>query len=157
MDNLIIDFETVKIELKSGKYRYLGSGSARSVYDLENGYVVKAAKNKGGLIQNQIENKIYRQETEKLFAEVLAMSDDFRLLVMKKAERVKSLNQVLAYYQVDKMEQLLQEVHFWEIINKYNLVRADLIRRSSWGMLEQVPVLIDYGYTRDGGLVLRKN
>ena len=55
MNSNEIDFEVIQRDLKHRMYQYIGSGSSRSVFDLANGYVVKAAINHGGLTQNQME------------------------------------------------------------------------------------------------------
>ena len=43
--NELIDFETMRLNIRKGYYPYLGAGSGRIVYDLGNGYVVKVSKN----------------------------------------------------------------------------------------------------------------
>ncbi|WP_310602086.1 hypothetical protein [Anaerosporobacter sp.] len=147
MDRDIIDFKQIRKDLNHDRYEYIGSGSSRSVYDLENGYVVKAALNYGGLSQNRLEHKIYMQEQAPLFAPILTISEDAMFLIMKKGERLSDLNQVLEYYQVSTMQQLIREDYFIKIRETYRLASGDLRRKSSWGMIDEVPVLVDYGYT----------
>ncbi|WP_455715897.1 hypothetical protein [Anaerosporobacter sp.] len=147
MDKYIIDFEVIKKELRHGTYIYIGSGSSRSVFDLNNGYVVKAAINRGGIYQNKVEYNVYNQEHTALFAPILTMSEDAMFLIMKKGEKLLSLSQVIQYYDVRDMRQLVERPYFVDIRRKYGLARGDLVRRSSWGIVDEVPVLIDYGYT----------
>lgn len=147
MDNIIVDFEVIQRDLNNRKYQFIGSGSSRRVYDLANGYVVKAAMNYGGITQNQMEYKVYNQEKTELFAPILAISDDSMLLIMKKGERLWSLNQVLQYYKYYNMRALVSNSYFMNIRRTYGLAGGDLIRKSSWGMIDEVPVLVDYGYT----------
>ena len=44
---MVIKFNEIKLNITRGYYRYIGSGSGRQVFDLENGYVIKMAKNRG--------------------------------------------------------------------------------------------------------------
>ena len=53
-----IDLPAIINDISNGAYPVLGSGSGRRVYDLRNGTVLKAAKNKKGYAQNQIESII---------------------------------------------------------------------------------------------------
>lgn len=147
MNDNIIDFEVIQKGLKNGMYQFIGSGSSRRVFDLDNGYVVKSALNYGGITQNQMEYKIYNQEKNEFFAPILAISDDTKFLIMKKGERLWSINQILQYYQVYNIRELVSNSYFIEIRRTYGLAAGDLVRKSSWGMIEQVPVLVDYGYT----------
>lgn len=147
MGNDIIDFEVIKSDLRHGKYRFIGSGSSRSVFDLANGYVVKSALNNGGITQNQVEYNVYNQEKTEYFAPILAISDDARLLIMKKGEHLWSTNQILQYYRVYNIRELVNNPYFMKIRETYGLAAGDLVRKSSWGIIDQVPVLVDYGYT----------
>ncbi len=147
MDKYMIDFEVIKKELRHGTYIYIGSGSSRSVFDLNNGYVVKAAINRGGLSQNKVEYNVYNQEHTALFAPILTMSEDAMFLIMKKGERLSSLNQVTQYYKVKDMRQLVERPYIVSLREKYGLARGDLVRKSSWGIIDEIPVLVDYGFT----------
>lgn len=147
MDKDSIDFEVIKKDLKHGAYKFIGSGSSRSVFDLGNGYVVKAAINRGGLYQNKVESYVYSQEHTDLFAPILTKSENSMFLIMKKGEKIWSLNQVLQYYEANDMRQLVERPYYVHIRQTYGLARGDLVRKSSWGIIDQVPVLIDYGYT----------
>lgn len=147
MNDNIIDFEVIQRGLKNGMYQFIGSGSSRSVFDLDNGYVVKSALNNGGITQNQVEYKVYNQEKTEFFAPILAISDNAMFLIMKKGEQLWSTDQILEYYQAYNMRELVSNSYFMKIRQTYGLAAGDLVRKSSWGMIEQVPVLVDYGYT----------
>lgn len=147
MNDNIIDFEVIQRGLKNDMYQFIGSGSSRRVFDLDNGYVVKSALNYGGITQNQMEYKIYNQENNEFFAPILSISDNARFLIMKKGERLWNITQILEYYQVYNMRELVSNSYFMMIRQTYGLAAGDLIRKSSWGMIDQVPVLVDYGYT----------
>ena len=144
-----MNFDLISNNLTDGRYRYIGSGSGRRVYDLENGYVIKAAKNQKGYAQNQMESKIYLDEQSEMFAPVTDVSIDFQMLIMQKGERLQSYHDLLNYYRVDNFNQLLRLPSFQYIMQRYHLVDADLKRMSSWGLIYGRPVLIDYGYTRE--------
>ena len=147
------DIEKIKWELRKGSFSYLGSGSSRRVYDMLNGYVLKVAKNKGGIEQNQVEYRIFQEEQSELFAPILFKSDDHRLLVMQKAERIWRMQYILEYYKVNSMQELVRQPYLLSICKKYDLAKGDLIRKSSWGTIQEVPLLIDYGYTVRSGRI----
>ncbi len=74
-------------------YRYIGVGSAREVYDLDNGFVIKIARNIRGIAQNKAEFLISNDDNSFLLAKVYFISDDYRYLIMKKANNIKSERQ----------------------------------------------------------------
>lgn len=130
-------------------YRYIGSGSGRRVFDLGNGYVVKVAKNIAGIAQNEVEYRISFLEDSNLLAEVIEVSGDFKFLVMKKADIVNNFSDVLRYFNVRNRDELIRLREIQNINRKYNLLLADLKRTSSWGMINGVPVIVDYGFTSE--------
>lgn len=144
-----MNFDIIKKNLTQGTYQYIGSGSGRRVYDMKNGYVVKAAKNLKGYAQNQMENEIYLHDNTGMFASVADISIDFQMLVMQKGERMQSYHDLLNYYRVNNFNQLLSLPSFQYIIKRYHLIDADLRRMSSWGLIYGKPVIIDYGFTSE--------
>lgn len=130
-------------------YRYIGSGSGRRVFDLGNGYVVKVAKNMAGIAQNEVEHRISFLEDSNLLAEVIEVSGDFKFLVMKKADIINNFSDVLRYFNVRNRDELIRLREIQNINRKYNLLLADLKRTSSWGMINGVPVIVDYGFTSE--------
>lgn len=144
-----IDFDLIHQNLRMRKYSLIGSGSGRIVYDLGNGYVVKVAKNRKGIIQNKSENQIYSMNDSEYFAKVLAISDNLRYLVMEKAERIGAFSMVLNNFQVRNNRELSRSKEFQQFTFKNNLLLGDLFRRSSWGMIKGKLVIIDYGFTRE--------
>lgn len=143
-----INFENISKNIRLRAYPKLGSGSGRVVYDLNNGYVVKAAKNGKGIEQNKAEQQISDMGDWKIFAKVVAYSDDYSLLVMEKARRIRSFKEVWSYYRVSNNRQLFSSDEFRPILVKNELLTADLCRLSSWGIINERPVIIDYGFTR---------
>ncbi len=144
-----IDFKSIKNNLNKNKYKLIGYGSGRHVFDLDNGYVVKVARNKRGLVQNKAEYQIASSNHSPVFAKIVAVSDDFECLIMEKAEKIKSFSFIFQYYHVRNYRELFRLEDFRDFTKKYNLLFGDLRRVSSWGMVKGKPVIIDFGFTRE--------
>jgi len=146
---MICVFDQIMFNIKRGYYRYIGSGSCREVFDLENGYVIKVAKNMAGIAQNKSEYIISSNDNSKLFAKVIQALNDFTLLIMQKADKIYDISYVWEYFNVTSKMELLKSKELQDIKRRYNLVLDDLDRESSWGMINGRPVIIDYGFTRE--------
>ena len=59
---MYIDIYHILYGIECGMYRYIGAGSAREVYDLDNGFVIKVARN----IKEQIEDEVQYPGTIKV-------------------------------------------------------------------------------------------
>lgn len=134
--------------IKLGNYRYIGSGSSSQVFDLNNGYVVKVAKNKAGIAQNITEYKISSFNDSLLFARVIQVSNDFTFLIMEKANKINDFSYIYRYFNVRNNMDLTNLSELQNIHKKYNLLWGDLLRESSWGIIDGRPVIIDYEYTK---------
>lgn len=146
---MAIDFKDIKINIEKKTYPLIGTGTGRNVYDLENGYVVKTARNRRGLAQNKAEHQIAASDHSHIFAKVIAVSEDQRYLIMEKAERINSLSEVWGYYHVRNNRELFRLKKFREAYSKNNLLLPDLGRKNSWGKVRGKPVIIDFGFTRE--------
>ena len=146
---MVIAFDQIVFNIKRGYYRYIGSGSGREVYDLENGYVIKVARNKAGISQNKAEYKISSNDKSNLFAKFVQASNDFILLVMQKADKVNNILYVWNYFDAKSKRELFNSKQLQDIKRNYNLLLGDLARKSSWGIINGRPVIIDYGFTRE--------
>ena len=146
---MIIDFNEIRSNLTQGYYRYIGSGSGRQVFDLGNGYVVKVAKNSAGIAQNKAEYKISFNDNSNLFAKIVQASNDFRLIIMKKANKLSDISYVWKYFNVTSKKELFNLKELQNIKRRYGLLLNDLDRVSSWGTINGRLVIIDYGFTRD--------
>ena len=146
---MVSEFNQIKLDIARGYYKYIGSGSGRQVFDLENGYVIKVAQNKAGIAQNKAEYKISFDDNSDLFAKVMKISNDFKLLIMQKADKIYNILSVWTYFHVTSKRELLNSKELQNIKRNYNLVLSDFDRTSSWGMINGRPVIIDYGFTRD--------
>ena len=129
-------------------YRYIGSGSGRKVFDLGNGYVIKVAKNIAGIAQNKVEYQISFNNNSNLFARVIEVSGDFKFLIMKKADIINDFSYVLEYFNVSNSQEFIRLKGLQTIRWKYNLLLSDLCKKSSWGIIDGIPVIIDYGFTK---------
>lgn len=141
------NFKDIIENLKAGEYKLIGSGSSRKVYDLNDGTIIKVAKDIRGIYQNQTENEIYLSRKSNFFAEISAISEDNTCLIMSKARKIKNIQTVYRYYKVRNFKGLSMRDHLNEDINNNKLGKGDLTRASSWGFVGDVPVLIDYGLT----------
>ena len=141
-------FMRIASKIKRGVYRYIGKGSGRIVYDMGNGLVVKEAKNLKGFAQNMEEYWIALNDDSGLFARVYEVSDDYRFLIMDKAEQIRDISLVWDYFKVGSNTELFQNLTLRSIADKYNLLIGDLGRVVNWGKKDGRPVIIDYGFTR---------
>ena len=146
---MVIAFNEIKFNIARGYYKYIGSGSGRQVFDLGNGYVIKVAKNKAGIAQNKAEYKISSDDYSNLFAKVIKASNDFKLLIMQKADNIYNISYVWKYFNVTSKRELFNSKELQNIKRRYNLLLGDFARESSWGMINGRPVIIDYGFTRE--------
>ena len=146
---MISRFNQIMFDIRRGYYKYIGSGSSRDVFDLENGYVIKVAKNRAGIAQNKAEYKISDNDNSDLLAKVVQVSNDFGLLIMEKSDTIYNISYVLKYFNVRDKRELLNSKELQKIKRNYNLVLGDFERKSNWGMINGRPVIIDYGFTRE--------
>lgn len=142
-------FRRVSYNLARGRYRYIGKGSGRIVYDLGNGKVVKSAKNMKGIAQNIEEYRIALADDSGMFARVYDISGDYRYLIMDKANGVRDISQIWSFFHVKNNNELYQLRILQEISFRYDLLIRDLGRAVNWGLINGRPVIIDYGFTRD--------
>ncbi len=142
------DYKNIILNIKSGKHHRLGIGSSRIVYDLNDGLVVKIAKNIRGISQNEAEYKTYSVHKSSLFAEIIAVSEDYHFLIMPRAKKIKNISTVLKYYNVNSIKSLFnKDKLIISDIHDNDLSKNDLYRASSWGFINNVPLIIDYGLT----------
>ena len=146
--NEVIDFDIIILNIRKGNYRYIGSGSGRRVFDLGNGYVVKVAKNKRGIAQNEAEHHISSSDHSNIFAKTIKVSADFRMLIMEKAVRIKDFSEVRKYFNVNSNRELFELEVIQSVFTNHNLLLNDLYRIVNWGMVNDHPVIIDYGFTQ---------
>lgn len=153
--------------------KHLSSGSSRIVYLTDDGTIIKLAKNEKGLAQNRVEsnpkmkskflNKAIKSARnnawmecphlkkikEKQFKDMTGI--DFKLF----SNAIEyGLKDVAGTYR-DKpssFDEVKDSEIYKELIKvgkKFKLMPGDMARISSWGVLDNHPVLIDAGLTRE--------
>lgn len=147
------DIQTIQTKLNTHQYQRLGVGSGRKVYLLDEDYVIKAAYNRKGYAQNQVEAYISETDDSALFAKIFFCDPDYRYLIMERAERIRNFSIIYEYFHVRNTRELFSLPELKDLILKYNLLTSDLCRPVNWGFIDSRPVIIDYGFTR---LVKRK-
>lgn len=127
-------------------YQYLGEGSARMVFALDNDLVVKIPKNDFGLYQNKIENYIY-ENVENRFVKYLCPIINFEpeLLVAKRALPINVDKEYLSSLRIFCGKNIVFYQDILDLCKKYYLSKDDIRATSSWGILDGHKVLIDYG------------
>lgn len=162
--NFSINYEEICVNIAQGrfeyrgeKFEYIGEGASRRVFKCC-GLAFKLAKNGFGLKQNEAEVDIFtkiEKDLEDLICPIEWFSDDYKVVVSKLAEPLFNshgwrqdtsdyiyegrYNRKVGYEKLGGRLSVLE--------NKYELANRDIVKVSSWGMLDGVPVLIDYGYT----------
>lgn len=153
--------------------KHLSSGSSRLVYLTNDDTIVKLAKNDKGIAQNEVEanpkmkskylnkvlghakdhvwievqllEKITEKEFEKMiglpFKEFSAAIDYGLKNVSKSSDKKKPKN----FAEIEKSD-IYKELK--RLGDKFKLMPGDLSRISSWGVRDNVPVLIDAGLTQ---------
>lgn len=145
--NQNVDFNIIISNIRKRNYRYVGSGSGRRVFDLGNGYVVKVAKNQKGIAQNKAEYQIASLDNTKIFAKITNVTDDFQLLIMEKATLINNISIVWKYFNVKNNKEFYQLEWLNDILSKHDLLFVDLCRPANWGIIDNHPIIIDYGFT----------
>lgn len=146
---MIDELLDIRKKLSKGQFRLLGYGSGRRVFDLNNGYVVKVARNRKGIAQNRVEYQISTESEITIITRTISISEDGRYLIMEKADRLRNFSYVLQYYNAHSLNELLTRDDIIELIEHYHMVKADLRRISNWGITNGRPVVIDYGFTQE--------
>ncbi len=145
---MLISYNSIMFNIKRGAYKYLGEGSSRKVFDLNNGYVVKIAKNMAGVEQNRIEYIISEDNRSNLLARVVQASNNYDFIIMRRARKVKDILDVWDYFNVTNKNEFLDLPELKRLKTNYNLLLNDLNKKTSWGMIGRRPVIIDYGFTK---------
>lgn len=141
----ITDEARIYSGIRSGKFRYLGRGAGRHVFDMGDGRVVKVARNDFGYTQNKTEYELSLAYKGDLFAKVISASEDYRLLIMQAAKWITSLTPVLNYYGVRSTNELFNVPEIFALIRNHKLVAREFLRPRNWGVIGGRPVIIDYG------------
>lgn len=135
------------------KFQYLGEGAGRIIYAIDSNYVIKLSKFRGGYMQCETENYIYNDINEDLkryLCPVVWYNEDMVIMrraipipfAKKKEDKNKNIFKMLG---VSKDDIFYRNV--MDIVDTYDLLYGDVKSLSSWGMLDNQLLLIDYGCT----------
>lgn len=130
---------------------YIGKGSGRKVYAIDENYVIKIPRNSSGVLQNKVENNIYNTANENLkeyLCPIVFYSND--IIIMKRALPLNSFITNRGLNMLEILNSRKRNEFFKEmkpLLKYYDLLYEDIIAISSWGLLNNKPVLIDYGCT----------
>lgn len=130
-------------------FEYIGEGISRVVYGIDDNYVIKLAKGFDGRYQSNVEKYIYTN-VNNYFRDYLCPIVWFKpgMTVMMRALPLKNnihhnrvnLSKVIKDRDCKNDLKLLS--------NTFGLLYGDIEARSSWGVLNGIPVLVDYGCTK---------
>lgn len=163
-----------KVQYAKSKLKKLGEGSSRIVFDLNDGYVLKLAKNIKGQEQNSIENDPELQKT-KLVPLVKNSHKEDVFLISEKASPIKEkefqsiskinfkdfsetlkLNKKLDDGKIEEIPEKYKDVlenefyqEVYNLMNNFDFSPGDLGRISSWGILNNKLVVLDSGLTEE--------
>ena len=99
-----------RIRYCAERLRKIGQGSSRVVFDVDDEKVLKVAKNKKGIVQNEEESMRWKQSYD-CFAKVYEFSDDGIFLEMQKARKAKNSDfKKLTGYDFDVMKWWIEEI-----------------------------------------------
>jgi hypothetical protein len=152
MDKVFNAIYRMNIHAIRKRFEYLGEGISREVYALNDKYVIKIAKGREGLYQNRVEKYVYTRANKKL-KEYLCPIIWYRpkMIVMPRAVPLSKIikdefiDLKLIRSEPEAYDDLLQ------LSRKFYLFFEDIESTSSWGLINNMPVLIDYGCTSEEG------
>lgn len=129
----------------SSTFEYLGEGAARMVFALNNELVIKVPKNEFGVIQNDMENYIYNHVEER-FRQYLCPVVKYHpdLMISARAIPIDSNREYFSNLRI-----FCGSTSFYQDIlalsKEFYLSKKDIKATSSWGILNERKVIIDYG------------
>jgi hypothetical protein len=163
-----------RVDYAEKNLKHLSSGSSRVIYVLPDKTVLKLAKNDRGVAQNKVEsepgmkskyiNKTLKADkdgvwrispfldkiTEKEFEKMTGVS--FKDFGEALGYGLKSVSDNSDKKKPDDFEDISKLDIYKELVEigkKYELLPGDLERISSWGQVDDHPIVLDAGLTRD--------
>lgn len=129
-------------------FRYLGEGSSRVVFGIDNQYVVKCSKSRNGDKQCSKENRIYSKANDH-YKDYLCPIVWYKkgMIVMPRAVSLRHLigRKAIETSRIRPGKDVHEDLR--KLSKKYGLYFTDLLSSSSWGFVNNRLVLIDYGCT----------
>lgn len=128
------------------RFRYLGEGISRAVFQVDNKHAAKFATCLDGIDQCALENQIYNFDWQR-YGRYLCPVIWYHpgMIVMPKALPIKPIYPHRKF-NIDSLGPGAYD-DLKSLSRKYNLLFEDITSPSSWGILGNRPVLIDYGCT----------
>lgn len=149
-----------RIEFCNSNFKRLSSGSSRIVFKIDDEFVLKLAKNEKGIAQNKAEanpkmkskylNKIEDSSKKSFwiktfYLEKINKKEFEELAKLSFDEFEKELRKSLDKKNYKSEFDIVNQMKI--ICNKFHLLIGDIVRPSSWGKKNNIPILIDAGLT----------
>lgn len=134
------------------RFEYLGEGISRIVYGINDQWVIKIAKGREGLYQNKVELYVFKHcgtRFRKYLCPIVWYRQDMlvmpRAIPLSKITRCKKVNLKAIRSEPEAFTDLI------DFSERFYMLSEDIESTSSWGILNNAPVLIDYGCTDEKG------
>lgn len=161
---IILKEKSLNLSFLKKHLKFIGRGSGRGVFIIDNKRVLKFAYNEGGISQNKVEISLSNNpKYSKILAEVCQYDEEYKWIIVERAVPLKCKD----FYSYTKIrftkfragmlnfldERDIENNSYFklvqELMNEFKMPKGDLIKNSSWGIVERtgekIPVLIDYG------------
>lgn len=140
-------------------YKLINKGTGRYVYNINNEYVLKLAKNNKGIEQNKTEINISNSgKYNDITANIVEYDTNGLYLIQQKAYRVTDQNfKDITGLQLDGFLYYLRHNIKWDgsnvkfynkvnsLVKDFSLDRFDITSENSWGIINNNVVIVDYG------------
>lgn len=133
-------------------FEYLGEGISRIAYGINEDWVVKVAKGMEGLYQNKVELYVYKHSGtryRKYLCPIIWHRPDMifmpRAIPLSKISKCKRVDLKTIRSETEAYNDLIS------FTKLFYMLPEDIEATSSWGLLNNIPVLIDYGCTDEKG------
>jgi len=140
-------------------FKIIGKGTGRYVYDINNDFVLKLAKNNKGIEQNKTEINISKSgKYNDITANIVEYDNNGLYLIQQKAHRITEQGfkyitglqlQGFLYYLRHNKEWDGGNVKFYNKVNSlvdtFQLDRFDIANENSWGIINDKVIIVDYG------------
>lgn len=124
----------------------LGEGLSRLVFALNDYLVLKVAKSYDGLMQNFIEHHVYKNcpnSFKKYLCPVVFYNKKY--LIMLRASHFSNFyNEPIIDISALRNENNAKS-HIFALADIFDLFKNDLMKMSSWGIINNIYYLVDYG------------
>ena len=149
------DEKQLELKLKESGIEILGEGAGRIVFAYKN-FAIKFPKSEDGELQSMNEYYIFKNENLDILNQCYEMKSPYQdigvQLIVKPIEnnndKYKSIFDWLESNNYSNIvDKIKEEVDY--LINKYSLLKEDVIKISSWGIYDNKPKLFDYGCTEE--------